>query len=158
MAEPFRVAIDRLQPSQLYISEAKLLRLDARVGPAHVHRLHPVPVRRVGEMLMLTDGHTRTYAAWRDGQTEVDAVWEEDELDWEAYAECVAWCRAEGIRSVADLSDRVVSGVDYERLWLDRCRVLQERLRRERATVESPSRRPSHGIRECGKDPAANLP
>jgi hypothetical protein len=131
--EPFAIEIDRLQPSQLYISQSRLARLTARVGPAQVHRIHPVPVARLGDRLVLTDGHTRTFAAWRSGQREVVAIWEEDDLDWEAYHVCVEWCLKEGITSIAQLADRVVSGREFERLWLDRCRELHRSLEESRA-------------------------
>jgi hypothetical protein len=131
--EPFSVEIERLQPSQLYISQSRLARLTARVGPGQVHRLHPVPVARLGDRLVLTDGHSRTFAAWRAGQREVLVAWEEDDLDWEAYHVCVEWCVQEGITSIAHLADRVVSGREFERLWLDRCRALHRSLGELRA-------------------------
>ena len=126
--EPFTIAIDRLQPSQLYVSAARLRRLSAAIGAGQVHRVHPVPVKQLGGDLVLTDGHTRVFAAWQAGETEVTAIWETDELDWEAYGICVAWCRADGIRSVADLAERVVEGKEFERLWLDRCRAMHREL------------------------------
>lgn len=139
MPEPFAIEIDRLQPSQLYVSQSRLARLTARVGPAEVHRLHPVPVARLDGRLVLTDGHSRTLAAWRSGRREVVAIWEEDDLDWEAYHVCVGWCLQEGISSIAQLADRVVSGREFERLWLDRCRELHRSLEASRASRAAAS-------------------
>lgn len=119
-----------LQPSQLYICQAKFEGVQAwfapAPGPGRGQRFDPVPVRRLGKDLVLTDGHTRALAAHLAGWRAVPAVWDEDDLDWQAYRICVRWCKAEGIRRVGDLATRIVSAEDYQRLWLDRCRALHE--------------------------------
>ena len=53
-------------------------------------------------------------------------------MDWEAYRICVGWCKEEGIRSIKDLKDRIVNAGDYQKLWLDRCRVMHEELESNR--------------------------
>ncbi len=53
-------------------------------------------------------------------------------MDWEAYRICVQWCRQEGIDTIADLQDRIVEPDDYQVLWLDRCRIMQEELQAAR--------------------------
>ncbi len=113
----------QLQPSQLHISSAKL----AAVAGSGALR-EPLPVRRYGARLVLTDGHTRALVAHRAGLERVEIVYDEDDLDDDAYRVCVAWCRAAGIESVADLEGRVLSPEDYERLWLERCRSLHRAL------------------------------
>ncbi len=73
--------------------------------------------------LHLSAAKLECFGAWLGGVTRVQAVWDEDDLDWEAYAICVGWCKAEGVRAVAGLANRVIDARSYERLWLDRCRV-----------------------------------
>jgi hypothetical protein len=115
--------LDEIQPSQLYINRAKLAQVQAAVGP-----LEPLPVRRLAGRVVLTDGHTRALAAWLGRRSEIEVYWDEDELDWEAYEICVAWCVEAGVRTVADLAGRVVSPEEYEVAWLQRCAQMQRGL------------------------------
>lgn len=119
---------ETLQPSQLYISRSKLDRVRAWFDPERRSVFEPVPVKRLDDALVLTDGHTRALVAHLAGWQTVPAVWDTDDLDWEAYRVCVQWCRAEGIRAVGDLAARIVSEKDYQRLWLNRCRRLHQEL------------------------------
>ena len=129
MTEEFEVDLSELQPSQLYICADKLAEVvQTPGGPA----LDPVPVRRLGPRTVLTDGHTRAFAAFRAGRSRIAAYWETDELDWEAYEICVRWCDEAGIRSIADLADRVVAAEDYEELWYERCRAMHRELQSKR--------------------------
>jgi hypothetical protein len=129
MENEFNIQLATLQPSQLYINADKLAYVLQLRDPAP---LGPIPVKRLGDRIILTDGHTRAFAAYVRGCREVRAVWDDDALDWEAYARCVDWCRHEDIRSIADLQDRVVKSEQFETLWLDRCRAMQRELHRER--------------------------
>jgi hypothetical protein len=123
MAETFVLGLDEIQPSQLYLSEAKVAAVRTGSRP-----LAPLPVKRLGGRVVLTDGHTRAFVAWRSGQRQIEVHWDGDDLDWEAYEACVAWCRAEGIRTVADLTGRIVPPEEYEVVWLQRCARMQRRL------------------------------
>jgi hypothetical protein len=118
----FALSLDQLQPSQLYISAAKLSKV---VGASN---REPVPVRRLGNEIVLTDGHTRAVAAHLDGLDRILVHWDQDDLDWEAYKICVEWCHQEGIRTIADLKDRVLATAEYEELWLERCAAMHRDL------------------------------
>jgi len=122
--------IESIQPSQLYISSEKLERVGEWFDPGRPEDFEPVPVKMLDDRLVYTDGHTRALAAHLAGWTTLSAVWEEDDLDWEAYRISVEWCRSEGVFTVADLAARIVNPKDYERLWLDRCRKMHEELGR----------------------------
>jgi len=128
MGEPFLLNLDEIQPSQLYLNEAKLASVEDSPCPRA-----PLPVKRLRDKVVLTDGHTRAFVAWRTGQSEIEVHWDVDELDWEAYEICVDWCEAEGIRTVADLARRVVPPQEYAAVWLERCALMQRRLAAERA-------------------------
>ena len=128
---PRRVLLSALQPSQLYVSRTKLEAVAAGCPD-------PVPVRRYGDRLVLTDGHSRALAAHRAGLDAVLVVVDEDDLDDEAYEICVGWCLDESIRSVLDLEDRVVEPDAYERLWLERCRRMHGELAARRCATPSP--------------------
>lgn len=129
------VKLDHLQPSQLYISQDKLSSVQTTTDFSSPEGIQPFPVKVLGGLRVMTDGHTRAFAAFLAGLTSVPTFDDPDELDWEAYQICVNWCRAEGIHSVADLVDRVVNAEDYERLWYDRCRVMQADLAKKRGQL-----------------------
>jgi len=139
-AEAFEMALGNIQPSQLWISAPKLARVQERWPTIDARTLPPIPVKRLGNLAVMTDGHTRALAAYLAGLFRVPVCRETDDLDWEAYDICVAWCRAEGIRSVADLKDRIVSAADYESLWYRRCRAMHRELAARRG---SGDQRPS---------------
>ena len=128
MSETFMMKLDRMQPSQLFISSAKLAQVMRDFGPLRPDSLAPVPVKELAGKVIMTDGHTRALAALLAGLTEIRVVWDEDDLDWEEYDICVRWCEEEGIHTIADLKDRIVSPVDYQRLWLDRCQAMHDEL------------------------------
>ncbi|MBN1562595.1 MAG: hypothetical protein JXA10_02065 [Anaerolineae bacterium] len=124
----FMMPLTAIQPSQLYISAAKLAQIESWFDPAHLADYDPLPVKRLAERVVFTDGHTRALAALRAGLAAVRVAWDEDDLDWDAYAICVAWCLADGITTTADLAGRIVTAGEYEVVWLDRCRVMQAEL------------------------------
>ena len=131
MVSVFLFPLAQLQPSQLYISTVKLAYVQAH-WPPRIEMLEPIPIKSLNGRVIYTDGHTRAFAAYRQGFAEIPVVWDEDELDWEAYQICVEWCLAEGIRTIADLEGRVIAPEPYEVLWHDRCRVMQETLEQTR--------------------------
>ena len=130
--EAFWMALGDIQPSQLWVSAEKLAQVQKRWPTIDAHTFPPIPVKGLGGQVVMTDGHTRALAAHLAGLSRIRVSREEDDLDWEAYEICVAWCQAEGLRSVADLKDRVVGEEDYERLWHKRCRAMHEELAAKR--------------------------
>lgn len=130
MGDVFRMTLAEIQPSQLFISTEKLA---AMLRGFDRSRMEPIPVKRLGDDVVMTDGHTRGFAAFLCGMQELPVVWDEDELDWEAYEICVEWCKEDGIRSVADLVGRVIGAAEYEERWLGRCRKMHEELEGKRA-------------------------
>ena len=134
MTTPRWAALSDLQPSQLYVSSAKLAAVRDVWSGDDATTPEPLPVKRYGDRLVLTDGHTRALAAHLTGLDTVPVVYDEDDLDDEAYEICVGWCDDAGIHSAADLEGRVVTPDSYARLWLDRCREMQRDLQRRRST------------------------
>jgi hypothetical protein len=129
----FLKKLDEIQPSQLFINSEKLCQVMERLDPPTLEFLDPVPVKELDNCLIFTDGHTRAFAAFLFGLTEIRVFWDEDDLDWDAYRICVEWCRAKGIFTIADLKDRVISPEDYEWLWRNRCREMQQELKTRRS-------------------------
>lgn len=133
--DTFTLQLDEIQPSQLYISRTKYAAVMEYFDAGNESQFEPIPIKELDNELVSTDGHTRGVAWSLKGYREVECVWEDLEMDWEAYRICVLWCKEEGIESMHDLRDRFLDHDEYEVLWLGRCRLMQEDLERERNIV-----------------------
>jgi len=133
MAKTFMMKLNEMQPSQLYISSEKLSEVMKTFDPAKPELIEPIPIKKLGNIVIFVDGHTRAFAAFLCNIPEVPVYWENEELDWDAYRICVGWCRKEGIRIIADLKNRVVHQKDYEILWYRRCEKMQKKLEKRKS-------------------------
>lgn len=132
MDEVFRLKLDEIQPSQLYISRTKFDAVMKYFETSTESQLEPIPVRDFDGELVSTDGHTRGMAWYKQGYEEVDVVWEDVEMDWDAYLIFIDWCKEAGINSIIELKDRFLDHSEYEILWLERCRKVEEELESQR--------------------------
>jgi hypothetical protein len=135
MTKTFFMKLDEIQPSQLYISSDKLRNV-RKDFPSEQASIDPIPIKKLRDQIIFVDGHTRAFAAFQRGFSTVPVYWEYEELDWEAYEICVEWCKEEGIHTIADLKDRVVSHQQYERLWYERCAKMQKKLEDKRKLTQ----------------------
>jgi hypothetical protein len=131
MTDVFLTKLDLLQPSQLYISTKKL-DLVLKDFPSEPAAIEPIPIKKLHDETIYVDGHTRAFAAYLRGISEIPTYWEDEELDWEEYEICVQWCKDEGIFTIADLENRVISHPQYEKLWYARCDRMQKDLEQKR--------------------------
>ena len=121
-----------LQPSQFYISEAKLKAIEGWLHPENLSNFQPIPVKLLDGRAVMTDGHTRAAAALRAGLAVVPLVWDEDDLDWEMYRACVAACLERNIVSPADLLTRIIPEEDYREKWDGWCDAMQAEIEKSR--------------------------
>jgi len=128
----FMMRLSDIQPSQLYICSEKLSEVMKTFNMDDPRLMEPIQVKKLGNDIIFVDGHTRAFAAFLCGFSEVPVYWEDEELDWDACKICVEWCKREGIRTIADLRSRVVSHRDYERLWYERCGRMQRDLEKRK--------------------------
>jgi len=142
MAKVFLMKLDSIQPSQLYISSGKLDIVTRKFQQSKPVSIKPIPVKKLGDQVVFVDGHTRAFAAFLFGFSEIPVYWEDEELDWDEYEVCVRWCKEEGIHTISDLRNRVVSPEDYEVLWLDRCMRMHQDLEAEKK-AQKESKPPS---------------
>ncbi len=101
--------------SQLYLNKEKLKAIRTQQD------VEPLPVKKVADKLFFTDGHHRAFTLWKDGEEEVEVYEDTDDMDWLQYLICVDWCLEEGLVSIGDLEDRILSDEEFKVLWLDRC-------------------------------------
>jgi hypothetical protein len=140
MANVFQMKLDSIQPSQLYINSEKLgYVMKSHQQPNHVF-VRPIPVKKLGDQVVFVDGHTRAFAAFLFGLSEIPVYWEDEELDWNEYEICVEWCKEEGIHTISDLKNRIVSDKDYQVLWLDRCGRMHKDLEKKRKAQRNPTK------------------
>lgn len=132
MIKTFMMKLNEIQPSQLYISSEKLSEIMKTFDSANLELIKPIPIKKLGNEIVFVDGHTRAFAAFLRGFSEVPVYWEDEEFDWDAYEICVRWCKEDGIYTIADLKNRVVSQKDYETLWYARCEEMQRGLAKRR--------------------------
>ncbi|MBI5001057.1 MAG: hypothetical protein HZB92_05965 [Euryarchaeota archaeon] len=123
--------LSNIQPTQLYISSEKLSKI-LHGMKAKIAFHEPVPIKELNGKIIYTDGHTRALATYLQGGDDIDVCWEDEKLDWDEYQVCVDWCLAEGIRTIADLSGRIIDPESYQTLWLDRCGKMHEDIENRR--------------------------
>ena len=131
MTEIFLMELDKIQPSQLYISSRKLNSVMKNFA-SKPSLMEPIPIKKLGDRIVFVDGHTRAFAALLHRFPKVPVYREDEELDWEAYKICVAWCLEDRIYTIADLKNRVVSHQEYKKLWYGRCTKMQKELEAKR--------------------------
>ena len=124
--DSFYIKIDKLQPSQLYINKEKLKKVDNYLSSINLDEMTPLPVKKIGNNLFLTDGHTRAYVLNKKGKENVKVYYDEDELDWLQYLICVNWAKESGIHKISDLENKIIENDKYKNLWINKCEKMQE--------------------------------
>ncbi|MHA1111878.1 MAG: hypothetical protein ACTSRE_12295 [Promethearchaeota archaeon] len=110
-----------IHPSQLYISNQKLQLIQETLNPEDPRLVEPIPIKNLNGKTIFVDGHTRAVALHLLGQKTMPVYWEYEELDWNMYEICVQWCVDEGVYSIIELANRIVSHEEYKILWYKRC-------------------------------------
>ena len=106
MNDYFYFNIEKIQPSQLYLSDRKINEILKLTRNSGLDVLQPLPIKELNNEIILTDGHTRAYILWLNGIEEIKVIWEDEDLDWDLYTICVKWCKEAGIYTIANLKNR----------------------------------------------------
>ena len=122
------ININDLGFSQIYLSSKKIESIQKWFDKS-LKNFDPIPVRDfIGKgQLFLTDGHTRTFVAWKNGIKELPVLYDKDEdlvtndLSLEMYLNCINWCKRLKINNISDFSNRILSEEKYNELWNKRC-------------------------------------
>jgi len=120
----FRVRIDQLQPSSPYLSCARLDTIMRNTA----FLLKPVAVRELNGRLCVIEGHERLLALQNLGSVEVDVYVDESDKDIDIRKQCVEMCMQQGIASIHDLEERLLSPSGYLQLWIERKREMQRQM------------------------------
>ena len=115
-----KVNIKDLHPTQLYLSEKKLLDIQMLYQSVEKPSINPISVLAFGERLLITDGHHRAYQALLLGQDTISAEWDKDGGD-ELYHLYAQACEERKIYSILDLKNRILPQDEYEAKWYNWC-------------------------------------
>jgi hypothetical protein len=123
--EVFKININKITPEQLTVDRAKLSKVSSWVEkPEDII----VTCVKIEDKIVTIDGYSRLVAAFNKGFDYVYAHFDPENTSVEFYKTCLKWCEEEGVCTIKDLSKRVVSPDEHQRLWVDRC---QAYLRKE---------------------------
>ena len=134
--EIFLIDLLSIQPTQLYINAAKVNKVRQFYNPISIQTLPPIPIAKLEDKIIFTDGHTRAFVAYQAGLKKIRVYWDSEDLDWEVYRVCLDWCITEGIKSIKDLENRVVHSKEYKKLWIARCKVAREGIKKNGLLAE----------------------
>lgn len=114
------VKITDLHPTQLYLSEKKLQDIQMLYQSEENINVDPISILKVGNRLLITDGHHRAYQALLEGQDTIPAEFDQDGGD-ALYALYAQVCEERKIDSILDLKDRILPQDEYEAKWYNWC-------------------------------------
>ena len=114
------VKITDLHPTQLYLSEKKLQDIQMLYQSEENINVDPISILKVGNRLLITDGHHRAYQALLAGQDTISAEFDRDGGD-ALYALYAQVCEERMIDSILDLRDRILPQDEYEAKWYNWC-------------------------------------
>ena len=115
-----KVNIRDLHPTQLYLSEKKLLDIQMLYQSEELINVDSISVLAFGDCLLITDGHHRAYQALLLGQDTISAEWDRDGGD-ELYHLYAQACEERMIYSVLDLKNHILAQDEYEAKWYNWC-------------------------------------
>ena len=115
-----KVSIADLHPTQLYLSEKKLLDIQMLYQSVELINVDPISVLAFGDCLLITDGHHRAYQALLAGRDTISAEFDKDGGD-ELYHLYAQACEERKIYSILDLKNRILPQDEYEAKWYNWC-------------------------------------
>lgn len=117
------VELNKIQPSELYLSRDRLKSLEESG-----EKFEPLPVRKIGDRLFFTDGHHRAFKLLKEGREKIEIFRDKDDMDWLEYLICVNWCEKEGIEEISDLEGRIVDEEKFKEKWIGKCQEMHKKV------------------------------
>ena len=115
-----KVKLTDLHPTQLYLSEKKLLDIQMLNQSAEIINVDPISVLAFGNRFLITDGHHRAYQALLAGRDTISAEFDKDGSD-EIYHLYAQACEERKITSILDLKHHILPQDEYEAKWYNWC-------------------------------------
>ncbi|PEY44415.1 hypothetical protein CN354_00955 [Bacillus cereus] len=117
----FLLDLSQIQPSQLFLNEAKIYKLQQSFSPQKILTNSPLPIKQLDDRIIFTDGHTRAYMHWLANIKQIPVYWDEDPLHYELYRLCVEWCTIQNIFHIGHLHKRILPAFQYKLEWIQKC-------------------------------------
>jgi hypothetical protein len=131
----FFLKLGYIQPSQMYISKSKLDSVMSRFDSSKPETLGIMLVRRIDDDIVLTDGHTRAYTAFKYGLDKIAVSWDRDKCDIREYKLAVDHVRKEGVRTISDCI--VLPHERYEQRWYAFCKEIRKSIKTDTRKIAS---------------------
>lgn len=116
--EVFKVDIKDITPEQLTVDSVKFDRVNSWIEKPEDIIICCV---KIGNKIVSIDGHSRLVAAYNKGFRYVYAYLEPDSSSIEFFKTCMKWCEDAGVFTIEDLSKRVVTPEEHEKIWVSKC-------------------------------------
>ncbi|MBM9832265.1 hypothetical protein IAG15_13965 [Enterococcus faecalis] len=110
-----------LQPSQFYLSLAKVQGVQSWFDPEKLTNFEPISIKQLDNQWVVVDGHSRLFVAYQMGLKTIPVQLEQEDWNWDFYRFCIQATKEKNIQSIADLATEILSQTDYETLWIDWC-------------------------------------
>lgn len=113
--------------SQIYLNADRILAIEKWFVPDDMSIFEPLPVHDFGNgKYTLTDGHSRAYVAYKNGITHIPIVYDLDDIvvgekGQMLYRADIEWCKRFHIENISHLEKRILTGEQYQKLWMERC-------------------------------------
>ncbi len=121
--ETFKIRIDQLQPTQPYLSQARLDNILRNTD----FILKPVAVIEIKGRYCIIEGHERCYALVSAGKRDVEAYIETSAKDFPIIEKCVELTIDSGVACISDFSNRILSPSMFRQLWVQRKKEMKEK-------------------------------
>jgi hypothetical protein len=113
-----------LRPNNLFLNERKVRSIQKIWKDGEADRLPPVLVTEIDGELSLIDGHSRAFVAWENGADSIACEFRALEfIEGNAitYKKIHSLALAQGIGSIGDLKQKILSDSEYQEYWIRFC-------------------------------------
>lgn len=125
----FFLDLYQIRPSQLYLDQSKIDRLEGQFDPMNIRNNMPLPVKKIGGEVFFTNGHARAYLYDKNKISMIPVYWDENVIDTDLYQVYLKWCREQQVVFIHDLGDRILPHDQFVEKWINRCKALENKLK-----------------------------
>ncbi|GAA0126620.1 hypothetical protein UT300019_25230 [Clostridium sp. CTA-19] len=116
----FKIYMKDIKVEQLTVDRDKLKNVERWINaPENII----ITCVLMNDKIVPIDGYSRLIAAYKKGFPYVYGYLEnEKDVNMDFLKTCIKWCENEGIFTIDDLNNRIVSKEEHKKIWVYRCR------------------------------------